>query len=291
MIYSMTAFARLQHPTELGALTWELRSVNHRYLETSIRLPEVLKGAEAAARNLVAKHLHRGKVDCTLHYVPAGLAIAAQQLDEDFCRGLLQTLQDLERLADGYRLSHPSTLELLGWPGVVAARGEQQAELLQEVALSQLDAALQELKNMRGAEGEKLRGLMLERIASAEQLTATIAVAMPRVMRRQRERLLEKLALVMASLGTERLEQELVLVANKLDLDEEIDRLNVHLHEVRAILSRAEPVGRKLDFMLQEINREVNTIASKSVDSEITKAAVDLKVLAEQVREQVQNIE
>lgn len=291
MTHSMTAFSRLQANCDLGELTWEIRSVNHRFLEISFRLPEPFRSAESAARNLIGKQVKRGKIDCSLKFQPSSKSLNPNNLDEVFTGNLLQTLQRIEQLAEDYPLRPPTTLDLLAWPGVVADQQPGDMELVQKQLLDSLSTAITELSQARKTEGEKLEQLILSRIEEIDGLIKSIETALPKVLHNQRNRLEDKLAEISQSINADRLEQEMVLAATKLDIDEELDRLKIHVNEVRLILQRKEPIGRRLDFMMQELNREVNTIASKSVDGSITKATVDLKVLVEQMREQVQNIE
>ncbi len=285
----MTAFARREARTGAGTLVWELRSVNHRYLDVSVRLPEELRALEPAVRERVGARLRRGKVDCALRFQPEAAVAAAVSLNRELAGRLADLARDAATLL-GPESAPPGPFDLLRWPGVVR---EEPADLgpVQAEALALLDAALDELEATRAREGARIEALLRERIAAMRPLVARARERRPQVIEaalgRWRERLRE--------LGGEpepgRLEQELALQAQRLDVAEELDRLEAHLDEAEAVLGRGEPVGRRLDFLMQELNREANTLAAKSADAETTRIAVELKVLIEQMREQVQNVE
>ncbi len=288
MIRSMTAFARQEAQGEWGALQLELRSVNHRYLEVNPRLPEDLRQLEPKIRERVVKNLSRGKVDCTLRYQPP------RELPGDLAlnRELVKKLAHASREIDGliYNPAPVNSFELLRWPGVLESARVDEGQLQSE-ALVLLEKALTELNDNRCREGKTLRKIILQRCDAAAEVVAGVRQRLPEVLAGLRRRLHERLAELRQELDEGRLEQEMVLMAQKLDVDEEMDRLETHLSEVRQVLDRDEPVGRRLDFLMQELNREANTLGSKSADSETTKASVELKVLFEQMREQIQNIE
>ena len=292
VIRSMTAFARVQESNDAGSIVWEVRSVNHRYLEPGLKLPEDFRPLEPEVRKRVAQYLTRGKVELGLRY-----KIELQQggeisLNED----LVQKLREVEQrvlniVHEGSKLS---VADILGWPGVIADVGFDYSSL-QELALSSLDSALEQLQQGREAEGRALAEMIRERCAQISGIVAELRRQRPQMMAALREKwesnLEEKLAQWRDSASESRLEQELVILAQKLDVDEELDRLDTHVAEVLNVLERDEAVGRRLDFLMQELNREANTLASKSQDAATTQHAVDLKVLIEQMREQVQNIE
>ena len=288
MIKSMTAFARETHTGDLGELAWELRSVNHRFLEPHLRLPEELRGLETAVRERLAARLQRGKVDCTLRYSPAHGRTGSLRLNRAFAEQLLAAARELAELTG--RPSEPSGFDLLRWPGVIQ---EQEADLGQvsQAALALLDQALGTLLATREREGARLALVMRERCDRLEEAATRVRLRLPQVMAGVRKRLTDRLAEVRAELDPARLEQELALLAARLDVDEELDRLAAHCAEVREVLDRNELVGRRLDFLMQELNREANTLGSKSADVEVTREAVGMKVLIEQMREQVQNLE
>ncbi|MBI5451640.1 MAG: YicC family protein [Gammaproteobacteria bacterium] len=286
MICSMTAFARVELAAASGALTWELRSVNHRYLDVTIKLPDEVRVVETAVRERIAGSIRRGKLDAVLRYAPqAGnaLQIDHQQLDQ-----LIKTVQQVERDLDNP--SRVSALDLMHWPGIMQAT-RIDGELLQQAALQSLGQALSQLVTNRQREGEALQALLLSRCGALDQQVEQVRQRLPQVVEAQRTRLKQRLAEFQAELDPQRLEQEMVYLIQRQDVEEELDRLGAHLAETRRVLAGGEPVGRRLDFLMQELNREVNTLASKSLDPQLTYSAVDMKVLIEQMREQIQNIE
>ena len=288
-IRSMTAFARREARGPEGALVWELRSVNHRYLDVGVRLPEELRALEPEVRERVAGRLRRGKVECTLRFQPEAGAAPAVALN----RPLAERLAELARevavlLPEG--AARPSPIEVLRWPGVVR---EEPADLgpVQDRALALLEEALEELEATRAREGERIEALLRERVAAMRPLVVRARELRPKVIEAALGRWRERVAELGGEPEPGRLEQELAIQAQRLDVAEELDRLEAHLAEVEDVLGRAEPVGRRLDFLMQELNREANTLAAKSADTETTRIAVELKVLIEQMREQVQNVE
>ncbi len=288
MIRSMTAFARQQGHGEYGELTWEIRSVNHRFLETTVRLPEELRGIEPTVRERVTARLGRGKLECNLRLKMAAGGAVELQVNE---RMVEQILAAADKMAHRLHSSHhPSIMDVLRWPGVMEA-GEQDFSPVQEAALLLLDQALGSLLEAREREGARLADLIVQRVEGMHRQVETARERMPVVIDAVRERLRARLTEVAESLDQERLEQEMALLAQRLDVDEEMDRLRTHLDEVSRVLQQGEPVGRRLDFLMQELNREANTLGSKSADSETTGISVEMKVLIEQMREQVQNIE
>jgi len=288
MIRSMTAFARQQGHGEYGELTWEVRSVNHRFLETTVRLPEELRGIEPAVRERVTARLGRGKVECNLRLKMAAGGTTALEVNE---RMVNQLLAAADKMAHRLHSSHhPSIMDILRWPGVMET-GEQDLTPVQEEALALLERALNDLLEAREREGKRLADLIEQRLQGMYAQVETARTRMPIVIDAVRERLRARLAEVAENLDQERLEQEMAMLAQRLDVDEEMDRLRTHLDEVSRVLQQDEPVGRRLDFLMQELNREANTLGSKSADSETTAISVEMKVLVEQMREQVQNIE
>ena len=287
MICSMTAFARADRHLEGFSLAWEIKSVNHRYLEISPRLPDTLRALENGARDKCRQALARGKVEITLRY---------QQIDSDveleLNEALVKKLSDVSRRV-GDLVQHSgqvNPMEVLRYPGVLSTQ-ELDVERLQKEALSLLDDALNALIETRAREGEQLGKMIEERLDGISAQVDIVKAAIPRIKEAQRERLRKRIQDVVDSPDPDRLEQELVLLAQKMDVDEELDRLVTHVSEVRRIVKKGGHIGRRLDFLMQELNREANTLGSKSVDSETTAAAVELKVLIEQMREQIQNIE
>jgi uncharacterized protein (TIGR00255 family) len=288
MLRSMTAFARREQPSAWGAITWELRSVNHRYLETSLPLPEALRGLESLARERIGASITRGKVEGTLKLQTAGTAAAAITLNSPLVERLLDVAAELEhRIGPGTGLR---LIDVLRWPGVVN-EAEPDLDEIKTVTLNALDAALAELIATREREGQRTADLLRQRCEAVRVQVARARARRPEVLARWRDKLLSRLADIPVEADPGRLEQELALLAQRLDVDEELDRLDTHLDEIQAVFERPEPVGRRLDFLMQELNREANTLSSKSADTDTTRAAVELKVLIEQMREQIQNIE
>ena len=288
MIRSMTAFGRQELKSPHGTLCWEIRSVNQRFLEVLPRLPEAFRDLEMPLRERLRQRLARGKVECTLRFRTDQQSKATVVLNEGLIRELLEAGQRLSELTGEASNLSPQTL--LTWPGVVNVP-EVDVRSLQADALTLLDATLDEFVRAREREGAELRQLLEDKLAGILTQVSVVREALPRILAGSRERLLAKLAEVKDSMQPERLEQELVFIAQKLDVDEELDRLCTHVEEVRRILVEGGAQGRRLDFLMQELNREANTLGSKSASTSTTQAAVELKVLIEQMREQVQNIE
>jgi uncharacterized protein (TIGR00255 family) len=284
----MTAFARQQGHGEYGELTWEVRSVNHRYLEATVRLPEELRSIEPAVRERVTRRLGRGKVECNLRFKAAAGGNVELQINQ---RLVEQVLAAADAMAHRLHSSHnPSIMDILRWPGVLES-GSQDYAPVQQAALAQFDAALDALVESREREGARLAELIGQRVESMRTQVEIARKRMPQVIDGVRERLRHRLAEVVDNLDQDRLEQEMAILAQRLDVDEEMDRLQTHLDEVERVLSHDRRAGRRLDFLMQELNREANTLGSKSADSETTAVSVEMKVLIEQMREQVQNIE
>ena len=288
MIRSMTGYARAEAQGAWGRLAWELRSVNHRYLDLSLRMPEELRAIENDARQRINARLSRGKVEAGLRYSREGAQAAPVVLDEGQLKQLQLALGQVQRALG--TAAAPDPVRVLSWPGVVRAESADVGPV-QAAALELLDRALADFTDTREREGERLKAYLAERCAQIDALVAQVRVRLPQV----RTQWVEKLRARCRDLGAEvdpaRLEQEVVLAAQRLDVDEELSRLAAHLDEVRKTRSRADAVGRRLDFLMQELNREANTLSSKSQDAEITRHAVEIKVAIEQLREQVQNVE
>ncbi len=287
MTLSMTAFAREEAGTPWGVLSWELRSVNHRYLEISPRLPEQLRPLEPAVRASVSQQLSRGKIDCNLRFQPLS-GDAEQTVDSQAVLGLsalTEAIAHQDISVDPLRM-----IDVLQWPGVLKSP-ETDMEALNKQALELLDRALEKLIENRASEGERIKKLLLERIDEMQAAIADVPQIRVEAIARFRQRLQERLAEIRDQLDPARLEAEVVMFIQKSDVEEEIDRLQSHFAEVRKVLSDPGPVGRRLDFLMQELNREANTLGSKASDIRLTNISVELKVLIEQMREQVQNIE
>ena len=287
MTQSMTAFARQQAEQGWGTLVWEIRSVNHRYLETNIRLPESLRAAEGQCRDLLRKNLSRGKIDAQLKFTP-NLAVASISVDQDLLSQINLTSTEISKLMP--ELQQPTTLDILRWPGITQER-KQDAKNIESALVTLFTDCLQGLQEQRQKEGAHLKSFVEQRLDSITSIIEDIKAIMPDILQNQHAKLKAVLSGLSESLDPTRIEQEMVLLAQKADISEETDRLQAHVHELRNILSQPGAVGRKLDFLMQELNREANTICSKAVVIETTLNAVELKVLIEQMREQIQNIE
>jgi uncharacterized protein (TIGR00255 family) len=288
MLKSMTGFARCERSTTAGVLAWEIRSVNHRYLELSLRLPEELRAAEGEIRRTIAVAARRGKVDATLYLRP-GVAGGRELLfDEILLDRLIEVALTVQR-----RLGAPGRIDavdLMRWPGVVREQERDSAPL---VAASEalLAETLVAFTASRAGEGERIAEMLASRARQVGRIVAEVAARLPDVQARIRSKLRERLAALGAEGNPERLEQEIAILVQKMDVAEELDRLKSHVEELTGTIASGDAVGRKLDFLMQEFNREANTLSSKSQDVETTRSAVELKVLIEQMREQVQNVE
>ncbi|MFC1089703.1 YicC/YloC family endoribonuclease [Pasteurella multocida] len=287
MIYSMTAFARLEIKQDWGDAVWEIRSVNQRYLETFFRLPEQFRGLENTLREKLRQKLTRGKIECTLRIDNKKQAATEIHLNKAFALQVIQSLQWFKQQA-GEGEIHLN--DVLRYPGVVEVP-EQDLDLISQRLLSAFDSLLTEFIAMRAREGEKLNALLQQRLDAVEVEANKVRSKMPEILQWQRDRLLQRFDEINLQVDTQRVEQEMVLFAQRVDVAEELDRLQLHVKETKAILQKGGAVGRKLDFMMQELNRESNTLASKSISTEVTNSAVELKVLIEQMREQIQNLE
>ncbi len=288
MIQSMTAYARSETQIEGETLVWELRSVNHRYLDLALRLPEELRSLEPDLRTLARERLTRGKVECTLSFKAGASAVSALVLNRPLVKAIIDATHELEAAMNN--AARISPMDILRWPGVASEPARDLGPVI-EAAKAGFEKALEELVQMRSREGERLRATLLGRLQGIRETVARIRSHHPQVLEALREKVLSRLRELQVQPDTSRLEQELVFLAQKMDIAEELDRLDSHCREMADVLERSEAVGRRLDFLLQEFNREANTLASKASDVETTQAAVDLKVLIEQMREQVQNIE
>ncbi|HYM41781.1 MAG TPA: YicC/YloC family endoribonuclease, partial [Steroidobacteraceae bacterium] len=286
MIASMTGFARREASGAWGTLVCELRSVNHRFLEAGFRLPDELRSAEGELRTRLGRQIRRGKVDCTISLRRALGAGGALEIDPAALARLVAAVQEVSR-----SLREPSTvtaLDVLRWPGVLREESSDGEQLL-TAACAVFDATLGELVAARAREGARLRELLEQRCTALESLTQDVRARLPEMQAHVRARLAARVAELTTSVDPERLEQELALLLQRLDVDEELERLAGHVVEVRRVIGGGEPAGRRLDFLMQELNREANTLSSKSQDLETTRSAVDMKVIIEQMREQVQN--
>jgi len=286
MTLSMTAYAQSSVNTDLGELSCELRSVNHRYLEIAPRMPEELRGHESALREAISAKLSRGRIDCFIR-VKENEATNLEPNAEAAANfhALLDDIQSRVPTMQAIR-----AIDVLRWPGILQAR-KIDPETMKTHLLGVLDQALDGMIESRAQEGEKMAALIRQRLTGMQAVISDVEAFLPEIADNYRQRLDEKLVEIKDQLDPSRLEQEMVIFLQKTDVAEELDRLNVHIEEVAAVLAKPEPAGRRLDFLMQELNREANTLGSKAQDPRLTKASVDLKVLIEQVREQVQNIE
>jgi uncharacterized protein (TIGR00255 family) len=287
MIYSMTGYAVASRELEGAVLNLELRSVNHRYLDLQFRMPDELRGIESALRETLTARLNRGKVECRISYavLPGRKGL---ELDAD----LLQRIVDLN---DRVRMALPeaqsvTASDVLRWPGMLGG-DTLDIDALRAVSQSLLGEVLQEFTISRGREGEKLKAIILERAAAVERHVAEVAPRMPQVIAAFQEKLATRLKEALGNADEDRIRQEVVLFANKIDVDEELTRLTTHISELRRTLDKGGAVGKRLDFLMQELNREANTLGSKAADVTVTQVSMELKMLIEQMREQIQNIE
>ena len=288
MLHSMTGFARESVETGIGTLTWEIRAVNHRYLDVQFKLPEDLRSKEQVFRQQASAKLGRGKVECALYFRRAFDEDTELQIDADLVELIGHRISDVTAKLPNVAAVNP--IEILRWPGVVQ-QAELDVEPLFAEASALLDTALVDITEMRSNEGARIREMLESRCADIASIAGVVRTRMPEVLAAARAKQQERIDALDVEADPARLEVELALLATKLDVDEELDRLESHLVEIGGALDADKPVGRRLDFLMQELNREANTLASKSADTETTKAAVDLKVLIEQMREQIQNVE
>ena len=286
MIHSMTGYARKEFKGDWGNAVWEIRSVNQRYLETYLRLPEQLRGLEPILRERFRKQLERGKVECNLRFESQS-ANAQIHVNEALAEQLIDNaLWVIDRAGQGQL----NPLDVLRWPGVIAAE-EQDMDALNTHLLAGFDQVLGQFIDSRQSEGSKLKSLIEQRLDNIQAQVIKVRAHMPQILDWQRQKLIDRLGEAKLELDPLRVEQEIVLLAQRIDVAEELDRLETHIGETRKILSKGGACGRRLDFMMQEFNRESNTLGSKSINAETTQVAVELKVLIEQMREQIQNIE
>lgn len=287
MIRSMTAYARREIKGNWGSAAWELRSVNQRYLETYIRLPEQFRSLEPVVRERLRTRLTRGKIECNLRFELDPSVQSSMILNEKLAKQLVEAANWVKMQSDEGEIN---PLEVLRWPGVMSA-AEQDLDVISTELMAALESAIDDFIDAREREGNALKAMIEQRLEGVSAEVAKVRQQMPEILQWQRERLVSKLEDAQVQLENNRLEQELVLMAQRVDVAEELDRLEAHVKETYVILKKKEAVGRRLDFMMQEFNRESNTLASKSINADVTASAIELKVLIEQMREQIQNIE
>ncbi|MFH4665214.1 YicC/YloC family endoribonuclease [Vibrio cidicii] len=288
MIYSMTGYARKEVKSDWGTAVWEIRSVNQRYLETYFRLPEQFRGLEPLLRDRFRQRLARGKVECNLRFEANPAAKSELKINETLAKQVIKAAEQVMHMTG--ELSRINPFQVMQWPGVMETP-EQDMDTINKALLAAFDEALAEFIESRGREGDNMKALIEQRLEAISAEVVKVRARMPEILQWQRERLLGKFEEAKIELDATRVEQELILLAQKSDVAEELDRLDSHVKEARNVLKKGGACGRKLDFMMQEFNRESNTLASKSIATDITASGVELKVLIEQMREQIQNIE
>ncbi|MSR15586.1 MAG: YicC family protein [Gammaproteobacteria bacterium] len=288
MARSMTAFARVEATGNFGRAVWELRSVNHRYIEIGLRLPEELRAIEGEVRARIAARLNRGKVDCSLRLESAVADEAPIQINTGVAKQLVGAVQAIADLLPNAAAINP--LEVLRWPGVLTSR-EIDFDALSVAMVAQLEQALDQLVASREREGAKLQEVVLQRCHAMADITTKLRAMVPEIIGAIRQRHAQRIQELTGTLDPARIETECALLVQKLDVAEELDRLQTHLAEVERVMRQREPIGRRLDFLMQELNREANTLGSKSAHVDTSGASIELKVLIEQIREQIQNIE
>ena len=286
MLNSMTGFARQVAESSIGTLTCEIRTVNHRYLDVSFRLPDELRAKEIELKQTIGAVVSRGKVECSVHF--RRVASEQGQVNQKLVDQLSSRVEELKGAIPDLGPVNP--LDVLRWPGVIE-EVEVEAEPVIKAAISLLGDTLTALAEMRASEGERIKTMLTTRCDEILKIAASVKERMPEILAAVRTKQQDRIDKLDVAADPARLETELALIAQKLDVDEELDRLESHVSEISKVVSGDEPVGRRLDFLMQELNREANTLGSKSADASTTKAAVDLKVLIEQMREQIQNIE
>ncbi len=288
MIYSMTAYARKEVKGDWGSAVWEIRSVNQRYLETYFRLPEQFRSLEPVLRERFRQSLARGKVECNLRFEANPAAQSELRINEALAHQVIKAAGQVMHMTG--ELTRINPFQVMQWPGVMETP-EQDMDAINQTLLEAFDEAVKEFIEARGREGENMKELIEQRLVAISDEVVKVRARMPEILQWQRERLFNKFEEAKVELDPTRVEQELILLAQKSDVAEELDRLDSHVKEARNVMKKGGSCGRKLDFMMQEFNRESNTLASKSISTDITASGVELKVLIEQMREQIQNIE
>lgn len=284
---SMTAYARITEEHSWGSISCELKSVNHRFLEIGFRMPESLREAETTLRDMARKKLGRGKIDCSVQ-IAFNHSDNSSELDLEAARGHIKTVESIA--AEIKQAAAISAVDIMKLPGVLKD-SVVNAKQLSQSGIQAFDLALDQMLEGRAREGEKLADMIEQRLSGIETQVVLVRQNLPEILQQQRNRLHEKLSELKDQLDEQRLEQEMVIIANRADVDEELDRLEAHVIEIRRVLNESASIGRRLDFLMQELNREANTLGSKSISTISTQASVELKVLIEQMREQIQNIE
>ncbi len=288
MIHSMTAFARTQGQGHWGTAVCEIRSINHRYLELIVRMPDNLHELEAPIRECIRDHLKRGKIECHIRYQPGDVSGTSLTINTHFAKELIRAHQNIADLLTN--IAPINMTDILRWPGILQI-AEVDLEVIQDQMIQLVTEALKKLIDARVREGEEIKQLFFQRLDQMKVEVANIRKHLPTILIEQRERLVSRFRDAKIELDSNRFEQEIVFFAQKMDVSEELDRIDTHISEVRRVLKQGGVTGRRLDFLMQELHREANTLGAKSVDVNTTRASVELKVLIEQMREQVQNVE
>ncbi|WP_067101298.1 YicC/YloC family endoribonuclease [Marinomonas atlantica] len=288
MTASMTAFSRQEAVYDWGTISWEIRSVNQRYLEPHFRLPEQFRELEFSFRDVLRKKLNRGKVECQLRIHAVDTAATGLKINAENAQALANAVSELGTWFDGIKT--PSPLQILQWPGILSDDSVD-ADDMKKAVIALFNKAVDEMIQVRQREGEQLDTIIIERLDAIDAIVAEVKEKLPTIIAAQKQNLKDKLDAAQVELDPMRVEAEIVMLAQKADVAEEVDRLATHTKEVRRQLNEKGPIGRRLDFLMQELNREANTLSSKSIVVETTQSAVELKVLIEQMREQIQNIE
>ncbi|MGN1356648.1 MAG: YicC/YloC family endoribonuclease [Succinivibrionaceae bacterium] len=291
MINSMTGYAYLETKTTWGTFTWNIKSVNHRYLDISLKLPDNLNSIESELRESLRNNLERGKVECTLTF-NAATNETDVAMNEELAEQLVKCARKISSFAGDSNIKNIffNPVDILLCPGVLNTRSGD-PDAIQSAAIDSFNQAITQLKTSRAREGEKLLGILQDKLNKVSKEVEKVKASLPDVLNWQKEKLLSAFNNLKIELDPDRLEQEMIIVAQRLDVAEELDRLALHVSETYNILKKGGTCGRRLDFMMQEFNRESNTLASKSINTDITNSAIELKVLIEQMREQIQNIE
>ncbi len=287
MIRSMTAFARFDPQESWGQLCWEVRSVNHRYLDISIRLPEDFRSLEMTIREYIQKHLKRGKIECNLYFQSNKNNTAQWQINQDIAQQVWEGIQQINAMTGNS--TPPNPIDILRWQGVVETK-RLDVDAISETVLEHFEITLTQLVAQREREGAQLAALIEQRCIAIDIKIKEVRQNLPLILQAQREKFETRLA-ELVEINSERLEQEMLIVAQKMDIAEELDRMDTHLLEIRETLKKDEAIGRRLDFLVQELHREANTLGSKSNHIHTSSCAVEMKVLIEQMREQTQNLE
>ena len=289
MINSMTGFASYEHKSEFGSFIWEIRSVNQRFLEQYFKLPDEFRSIESSTRDIVKQELERGKVECTLKFNP-NIDTETVHFNEKLAKQLVANAEKVNSFLTDKSVARFNPIEILMWPGVINS-GNADDDQVKNAAIEAFKTTIIKLKEARQREGEKLLTILLDKLEKIESEVALVKTHLPNILAWQKEKIETAFKDLNLRLNPERLEQEIILIAQRIDVAEELDRLNSHVSETRSILNKGGSCGRRLDFMMQEFNRESNTLASKSINVDVTNSAIELKVLIEQMREQIQNIE